>query len=289
MLESILEPLSRAGIRVSAVYPETLAVPCTGEAWSALEDGDRVIIRTAQYAGFGAESTLVTELLSSLDRSTTRLRWYGERLAPSTAHLDALLPADCQREAPQLSAWAVLAQHAPTAAPLNLLPDRYRSRQEVQAPARYLKLAGALFVIAAGLFYGPAAWQIRALEHRTSEVRAEELALFSATFPKVKRVVNVRVQANNELRRLRDQDRVPTRFLDLFQELGAAFEVHRGSLALVSLAFSDGGLGVTLDGGSVRDIEALNTALRDGALEARILSAETGEHAVRGRVHVSRP
>ncbi len=175
---------------------------------------------------------------------------------------------------------------APERPPLNLLQDRYAPASSLKEWWRPLRATAALLVawlglalIAQGVHY----WQ---LQQRLDELQARTETRFRQAFPEVATINDVRVQAEQEIRRLRAQRGAH----GLFPLLTATARAAGGlqGLQMDSLQYRDRELFLNLQGENVQSVERLRSGFAeiDGAA-LEIQNADAGAEGVSIRARVS--
>ena len=287
-LEDRLMPLINENIPVAAVLPESLCIPTLEDGWSAIIDGERMIARRGYDFGFGAEIEFARDLLST--------HYPGERtsIALLQAAVDASnlagheINVDNSRLQIGRSAMSVYLEYADISHPLNLLPRSFRHSADRRQRQTYHWAAAALLLVAAISYYGHLGWRTDRLETQAGALRQEQQNVFSAAFPHVKRIVNIRAQARNEAALLSQSEAPATPFLDLLHAVGVSGEQADGAIEFINISYNKGALNLTIKGESVAVIEGFGGKLMADAFDAEILSAETRDNSVRSRIRVAR-
>jgi len=234
-----LAPLHQAGVDLMAVYPEALALPYQAGACTLLIDGDLAWFRYGPWQGGAIDAQALPLLLSNLHAETTDCRAltvYGKSELAQWAQQQQWL----YREIALDDLLPVLATQLPEIAGLNLLTAEYAPRQAAngQALRRWLPAAG-LLTVALGL---QLAWELKLnwqLQQQAQQLEQQTQALFQQTFPDIKRIVNVKVQAGQRLQELQQQRQAGgSEFLRLLYACGEQLSQQPG-LQLRGLNFSD--------------------------------------------------
>ncbi len=142
--------------------------------WAVLEREGRVQVRQDAWRGFAAPSTWLPALAEAAGVETVSAQ-------PA--------PALTAKEARQLNI------------------NRQRGGPVLLAPTalRPLRRVGLLMLALLGVWLGHVVWQTHRLQHQAQAYEQAALSAFQHAFPSVHRVVNVRVQAQNAVRRWQAQ------------------------------------------------------------------------------------
>lgn len=254
-----------AGLHLMAMCPEPLFLP--NEAGSALFDGERCVFRFGACQGGGGERAVVMSWLSAMNLAgQSPLQIYTSTESPEIGELDGMIVQEplslYARHWRNALAWNLMTgEHAP--------PSRSAVTFKQFRPAAVLVLIAALIQLGGQWYSGIT--QTRLIE----QYEARNQALFRATFPDVKRLVNLKAQADQQLTILENRaaaDR--SGFLALLHRVGSTL-MQQERLRLQALAFDDAGLSIRLSADNAAGIDAWVDDLRqtgDLAVETRSMT-----------------
>lgn len=201
--------LSLAGLTTACMLPDFMIIPAEQEAWSIFLDEHTCLVRRGMQSGFSVDpenAPFLLELaLSETSTTPAAIHQLGNVEAP---WLKALAEARNipyhRREISLLEMWA---QTYDERNALNLLQGEYSQQERLSRLLRpWLPAAVVLggWVLLNTLATGIEYWQ---LSQQRDKLRQQISQVYLDTFPDARRVVNARVQMEQHLRELRDQQR----------------------------------------------------------------------------------
>jgi general secretion pathway protein L len=287
-MEALIEAVGVAGLEVQQVVPEMLAVPHTSGETGVLVDGDVALVRSGSVAGYAVDADNLGMLLAAQqpedEQPLPALHLFvsGGSLPPDTADY-----AGETRVTPfSGDPLHVLAQGLDAEA-INLLQGTYSRSGEwrrVWQPWRAtaaLLLAGVLVSsVAMGVDY------VR-LNRESEELRNRIEATFREALPETRRIVNPRVQMQQQLDKLQRRQGSSGGFLSLLGQSGVVLKDMQG-VELGAATFRAGRLDLEL---TVSDLQLLDkikqSLMQSGRLEVEIQSATTGsDQRVQSRMRI---
>ncbi len=280
-----LTQLQAAGLMANVLVPDVLGLPLAPDnAWSLLLEKDRGLLRTCAYSGL----TLEPANLEAFFNCTWEEAAYQPDLIEvyDCAHTaEWRLPSIAstnyeQREGCPPHLWAAGLDEKRT---INLLQGQYRIKSDIgrilkpwRAAAALLGVWIALQAAEIGLDYRRLSAQERALQTKIEQI-------YRATFPNATRVVNPRVQMEQQLQALRrtGQRGTQTAFESLLYTAAQAIRGLPG-VNIEMLNYTDGRLELSLRARELRSVEAIKQRVEREGLSADIESAETSGANVSG-------
>ena len=275
--------LRENGIQAEQLIPETLALP-SDAGWSLMVDGETVLVRSGDYAGFAADIDNLPVLFSLFE---------AKQQAPETARVFGSTVLDLgavdvefvdQREQPL----ELLARGWAQGPVINLLQGAYSRRAEWGRLLRpwiasaALLLAGFILVgVSTGLNYFR-------LSGQREQLSAEIEDVYRKAFPQAKRIVNPRAQMEQKLQQLRRQaGGGNTDFLAMFAETAGVVRATEG-INVRSASYRNGRLDLDLQADNLQILDSLKQSLvSSGLMSAEIQSASTGaDQKVKSRMRV---
>ncbi|MCQ8103509.1 type II secretion system protein GspL [Methylomonas sp. SURF-2] len=194
-----------AGLRLSMALPEPLLLPWHAGECAMLLEGGSGVCRFGAWLGGGGEADLCGVLLEKLHADGQLRGSLQLWSAPGGADFGPL-PVEVQARE-----WreplALYAEQWRAATGLNLLVGAYAppSRRSGSLKAW---LPAALILLAALLAQLAGQWNLQRLQQQQLQaLEADSEALFRQTFPEVKRLVNIKAQADQQLQALHEQSR----------------------------------------------------------------------------------
>jgi general secretion pathway protein L len=286
-----LQTLRTHGAEAAAAIPDYLCLPVPGDgAWRIwLLDG-RALVRCGDRAGFACERELLPDLLAAGDGDRPRLEVLAEDGDAERALLERLREHGSETDTEFVEKAADMNAHLLAGAgehpALDLRQGEYAPVSRLENWWPPLRATAALFASWLVLTLTTQAisyWQLRQ-EADTLHARSE--AAFREAFPRVERIRDLRVQAEEELRALRGDGAAGT----LFALLQATAEAGGGGgLHIESLQYREGALYLSLSGKDIQALERLRSGFaRQRASRLTVESADAGGDGVQIRARVER-
>lgn len=286
-MDSLTAALEGAGIDVQRVIPEILALPQAGGEITALAVDDVVLVRTGPESGYAVDADNLDMLLvmqQGEDAAPLRLFVRPDRQPPVVDEYAGDITEEYYSDDPL----AILAQGLDDRA-INLLQGDYRRAGDwsrVWKPWRAtaaLLLAGILVsLVAMGVDYYRLSRESEQLQARIEET-------YRAAMPGTKRVVNPRVQMQQQLDRLQGGGESGTDFLVMLGKTGSVLKDVQG-LEVGGISFRAGRLELDLKIPNLQSLDKLKQALAERTgLEVDIQSATTGaDQRVQSRLRIQK-
>ncbi|QSB02877.1 type II secretion system protein GspL [Methylomonas sp. EFPC1] len=284
-LSARLTPFREAGLELAAAYPETLCLPYQPGQTTLLLEESNAILRSAAYLGGGVDAQFLPQLLEKacaegVDCQTLLICKHSE----DTQLPDGLANNGLETViAKPLQFMASAVESLP--AELNLLSGAYavshrpKGSWQQWLPAAII-LAAALAVQSYALLH--TYWQQQA---ELSELEAKSQELFKQTFPDVKRIVNVKAQAEQQLAQLRKQQAFAgSGFMRLIYRSGLVLK-DAPAVHLKKLNFLNGGLQLHLLADDIGQLEQFKQQLQS-SMQVKIQSADSGANGVEAQLEI---
>ncbi|MDV6315775.1 type II secretion system protein GspL [Idiomarina sp. HP20-50] len=255
-MDAWLKALSDAGIESAYWIPDCFLLPYQEDVWQAIELGDSVIVRTGAWQGFTVDKEQFAELAPALvaeQDNPTEIVHYGALNWPQSPA--PLVAADI--EVP----FTIAAQNVGGATELNLRQGAYRSqraKRSVDLPWRAFAAAASVLFILAVLLNGVRYWQ---LESQREVLNAQAEALYRDAFPGQTRIVNLKVQLQQQLDQLGLGSSDEASVLSVLQQLAPAFK-SQPELQLELLRFQNNELRLQATANSFSQFEAFQQAVK---------------------------
>ena len=282
-MDAWAELLRAAGISAHQWVPETLALP-RGEGWGLMLDGERLLVRSDDYAGFACDADslpIMISLLAGEDRLPETARVYGSRAVE-------LVGVDVELDSSQLQPLDILARGWSQGPLIDLLQGAYSRREEWGRLLRPWKATAALLL--AGLLVGGsgAGLGYYRLTQQQAQLQGDIEALYRKTFPTARRIVNPRLQMEQELKKLqRRAGGTSADFLGMFAETASVVRSAQG-ISVQGASYRDGRLDLDLQADNLQTLDSLKQALVSGGrVNAEIQSATTDKNQkVQSRIRI---
>jgi general secretion pathway protein L len=272
-MDAILGACRNAGLDVGLLVPELLAVPCDGEAVCGMIDGDVALVRSGAYTGFAVEAENLGLMLDRLPPpQDTPERTVSLRLPAGRALPDL---GGCADEAVitryEGSALLLLAQGLGDS-PLDLLQGAYSRNQEWGRIWRPLRATAALLL--AGILLGNIVKGVDyfRLSSERDDLNSRMQAVFLESFPGTRRVVDPRVQMQQQLEKLQRRAGKSTRFLALLARSADVLRTAK-DIEIAGASYRAGRLDVDLTALNLQVVDKLKQSLTARGLKVEIQSA----------------
>lgn len=284
----LLSLFDEVGIKLTAIYPEALCLPYQDNCCSVLIDKDNAILRSGKWLGGGLD---VNDLAVWANKQATEL-----------PHIESLQIWGDELVTQALGEVPIKLVHNPSNHPLlilqagasslngefNLLSGRFRRNNSDEWQWQKWLPALGIFLLAALLQTGSLLNSYWSQQVELAALETQSLALFKQTFPDVKRIVNIKVQAEQQLADLVKQGiGTGSRFMRLLYESGVALTANPG-FQLQQLDFVNDQLKLKLTAPDISQLEGLTHQLQTACpCSVKILSAETSQNAVEALLEIS--
>jgi general secretion pathway protein L len=295
-LVAYLQQLNAAGITPILLMPDILAVPKPVEGWGVLYFDNVVLVRSGLYAGFAIEPSnlgvvLPIALRDSPGPSPSQITVFkGPQTVEFLTELRALgLPLkEASQESGEL-AW--LAQGIVANNPLNLLQGDYRPRDKVAMLWRPWRLTVALLIIWGGFQVGKQWLEYQELKQQYQAITVAIEKVYRDSFPEARKIVNPRVQMEQQLQALRRLQGRSTlqeeMFLALFNQMSTPLKQTVG-LELKRLDYRQGVFNVDLEVTNWQELEQLKQRLSNLGLTAKIQAAANRNNRIESRLRIQK-
>jgi general secretion pathway protein L len=286
-IQTYLSQFQDVGIQLDSVYSESLCLPYQSQSCSILIDQQQAILRTGQWLGGGIDVEILPAFVDKLLVENPELQtlqiWNAAALTPWLSTLTINKVEHTLDSSLQLLQAGV----AMSGGELNLLTGPYslQSKADWQwqkwLPALVIVLLAAL--IQTGVLINDY-WQQKT---ELAALEAKTLALFQQTFPEVKRVVNIKAQADQQLIELKKQGAGNgSRFMLLLYQTGEILSANPG-FKLQQLDFVNDIMQLQLTAPDISQIEQFKQQLESGnELSVKVQSAEAGQNAVEAHLEI---
>ena len=282
-MDAWAELLRENGIQAEQMIPETLALP-TGADWNLMAEGDDVLVRSGDYAGFALDIDNFA-VLFSLFQAKERAPETAQVFGSTVLDLEAV---DVEFVDDRVQPLEVLARGWSQAPGINLLQGDYSRREEWGRLLRPWKASAALLLaglILVGVSTGLNYFQ---LSQQREQLAAEIEEVYRKAFPQARRIVNPRAQMEQKLNQLRRQaGGGDTDFMAMFAETAGVVRVTEG-IEVNGASYRNGRLDLDLQADSLQILDTLKQSLvGSGLMTAEIQSATTeANQKVKSRMRV---
>ncbi len=287
-MESLLEAFTDVGLDVQQVVPEMLAIPYAGNETSVLVENDVALVRTGSVAGYAVDSDNLGMLLAlqkvDKDEQLPALHLYvrQDNLQPDTAGF----MGETQVEAYSGDPLTVFAGGIDAKA-INLLQGDYSRAGDWMRVLRPWRAAAALLVVGVLISNIVMGVDYYRLSRERDQLNAQIEETFRKALPETKRIVNPRVQMQQQLDSLQRRAGAGGGFLSLLGLSGSVLKGMQG-VEISAATFRAGRLDVDLTVANLQLLDQLKQALmQPGKLDVEIQTATTGkDQRVQSRLRI---
>lgn len=287
-MASLQDDAAAAGLDVQQLVPEILAIPYAGNETSVLVENDIALVRTGSVSGYAADSDNLGMLLAlqkvDEDEQLPALHLYvrQDKLQPDTAGF-----VGETRVEPYAGDPLTVFARGLDANAINLLQGAYSRAGDWARALRPWRATAALLV--AGVLVSSVVTGVDyyRLSRESDRLRAQIEETFRAALPDTSRIVNPRVQMQQQLDSLQRRTGAGGGFLNLLGQSGSVLKGMQG-VEINGISFRAGRLDMDLLVANLQLLDQLKQALmQPGRLEVEIQSATTGkDQRVQSRLRI---
>lgn len=286
-MEMLQQQLAEAGLDVQQVIPELLAIPYQENEISVLLDGDQALVRTGRTTGYAVDAENLGMLLTagqSEDEPLPALRMFAVpgTLLPETIEYDGEA-----RVMPIAGDPLEVFVQGVDAGAINLLQGRFSRAAEWGQVLRPWRATAALLLV--GILVSNVVMGVDyfRLSRESEQLHAQIETTFKSALPETRRIVNPRVQMQQQLDKLQRRQGGGPGFLNLLAQSGAVLRGREG-VDITGATFRGGRLDVDLTVADLQLLDQLKQALMEkGSLAVEIQSATTGpDQRVQSRLRI---
>lgn len=281
-LASRLRCFNEAGIKLQGVYAETLFVPIHENTVSVVLDRNRAIVRFSPWRGGGVDRDFLPAFIASTLTEHSKIQlWHSQPCA------DLNWPSQLTVNSEAIDSTLSLLRPGQKNE-LNLLAGIYSPDRPGKIRWKTWLPAATLMLLAALVQYGTALNSYRHSQTQLAELENSNRQLFRQTFPQIKRIVNIKAQAEQELLALRKhRGNGGSLYLRLLYQ-SAQILSQDGVLQLQALDFAGGVLSLHLTGTGIAQIENFKQLMeKNPGVKVNIQSAETGNNGLSAHIDIS--
>ena len=272
-IDAILDACRSAGLDVYQLVPDLLAVPCSGDAVCVVIDGDLALVRTGPYSGFVVETENLGLMLAAEEQPEDSPARSVVIQLPAGAVLPDLGEAATTAEISRYEGSALmLFSQGMGGGIIDLLQGVYSRNQEWGKLWRPWRATAALLlagVLLSNIVTGVDYFRLR---NEREELNARMKSVFMESFPGTRRVVDPRVQMQQQLEQLQRRAGSGGQFLTLLARSADVLRTAK-DIEIAGASYRAGRLDVELTAANLQVLDQLKQALSAHGLEVEIQSA----------------
>lgn len=279
--KACLASFQEYGIKLDSVYSETLCLPYLENSCSLLIEHQNAILRTGQWLGGGIEVEMLPIVLDKIRLDNPNLATLQCWSASEPSQWLSELPFNLTHHTTDPSLLLLESAVTKLTGELNLLTSDFAQKNTQRVPWKKWLPALAIILITAllqtGLFLN-SYWQQKT---QLASLETQTLSLFKQTFPEVTRIVNIKVQADQQLIDLQKQSTGKgSPFMSLLYQTGQVLSVNPG-FEIRQLDYINDSLQVQLIAPTISQVEQVKQQLESSnQLLVKIQSAEANQKGV---------
>jgi general secretion pathway protein L len=289
-IEKWLSSLESQGIEPRGIYLDLLSLPLQTDSWSLLAERGLLQIRSGPYKGFctdleNAGDLLQIALQQADDHAPQKLTLY--QLEPQTI----ALPETPVTETIELESHEALidlmATEAQETQPINLLQGDYKRVDKFTLQWRRWFPAAALASVALALSLVLNVIDYYHYQEQSRQLDQQIQQLFKQAFPNIKRIVDPKVQMEQQLKAMRGGSvGGGAQFATLFTPAAAIIK-NSPNTRLENISFRDGQLDLQLTIKELQALEKLKQAIEKKRLKVEIRAANASGDQVTSHLRIS--
>lgn len=275
--------LGEHGVRIEKLMPSVLALPFAEGHWSALQEGDEVVVRESVYQGFSC----APDNLDLFFRQALQDVESDESPVVHTFQHEVDIPEELGVKVelqPAKSLIHVFAQGIEQGLVINLLQGEFKPLRKENPNWERWKLTAALAATVAVVWFSVTFYEAYRLKQENQRLSDEIVAIYQRAFPGAN-VVNPKVQMEQKLKQLKQGASDGGGFLAVLNTVSA--EVSKAeNTSFKGLNYRKGQLEFDVEVKDLKSLETLKTQLAGKGVRAEIVTAKSEEGVVNGRVRV---
>ena len=279
--KACLAKFEHAGITLERVYPESLCLPYQERTCAVVIDGQQAILRHDKFLGAGFDRDMLPIFLDKVVEENATLNtinsWSTDELSLNIQEpaidinylkVDSILPFLATGVATLESA-------------CNLLTGELTKKNKSTLNGKKWLPSLGLIVVTALMQMGFLGYSYHQKKSELAVLQTQTQDLFKQTFPEVKRLVNIKVQAEQAIIELRKNSSAKgSAFMRLLYETGEVLNANAG-YKLKQLDFMDDLLQVQLTIADISQVEQIKQQLEASQqLLVKIKSEEANQEGV---------
>jgi general secretion pathway protein L len=286
-MDAVLQAFAAAGLEISQLLPDLLAIPFAEDGTSAVIAGDVALVRTGPWSGFAVDTDNLGLMLASQPLDEDESARPVHIRAPAGSSLPELPATGLELDVEYYNGDVlnVLARGLVTPS-IDLLQGAYSRTQEWGRLWRPWRATAALLL--AGFLLSNVAMGVDyyRLKQQQDMLNSEIEAVFRQAFPGVKRVVNPRVQMQQQLEQLQRRQGGGGQILLLVSRSGDVLRNAR-DVRITGASFRAGHLDVDLNVANLQVLDELKQTLSGKGLSVEIQSAAAdADRRVKSRLRI---
>ena len=290
-LDQWLEPFDKHQVKPRAVVPDILSLPWKNEEWTVLQEDDRALVRTGQYAGFCCDrdniETFLTAKLSDNVNPPSLIQDYLCGLG-TALKLDEQAP-EVKTQACGRSPLGIIAQGWHPQESLNLLQGSYNTQTDLAKILKPWRWAAIIFGLWIAAGFTQKIIERQQLQQQLTHLRTQTEKVFRQSHPGVKRIANPRLQMEQRLKALKGGGKKSQdNFLEMLTSSGKVIG-QQDNLSLDNISYRNGQLNFNITAKSLSQLDSLKQSLqKETGLFTELRSADSSQDQASGQIRLKK-
>jgi general secretion pathway protein L len=294
-LDEWLELFDSAGIEPLGLYPDLLGLPMVQNTWSLYLDDHLLQLRTQTNQGYSVDRANEGEFLKLAlqqagDSTPEALMVYKLKETQQNLDLEAITP-DCEIIEKEIESrihlTTLLGNQLNEKQQINLLQGKYQRVDKMTQQWKRWLPAAALGLILLALSMGSTVLQYNEYDRQSKMLDTKIRETFQKAFPDIKRIVDPRVQMEQQLKTLqRGHSGGFAQFASLFVPAASVIKNSPNTI-LQNISFRDGQLDLQLIIKELQALETLKKTIEDKRLTVDIRSANAADNQVTSHLRIT--
>lgn len=279
--DKYLKQLREHHLTATVILPEVFAVPLT-EGWSVLQLGQRVVVRSGKQAGFAVETENLATVLA-LSELPIQITLWGKMTESVRLALMALnIPIIEQQLSENTLVTTSYQSHF-----FNLLQGTYQPTRATMQWWRPWRLTVVLLVFFGVLQLADLVIFYQQLQQQTQQLNQQIEQIYRQTFPTAQKIVNPRVQMEQQLKELtaKTTHSPSANFLVMLNQLSPIL-TKATALTVKEIHFQNNKLELNLEATDVTTLEGLKRLLKAANVDATVITLSNDIKAVKAKLQM---
>jgi len=289
-LDQWLEPFNKQQIKPRAVVPDILSLPWNPEEWTVLQEDDRALVRTGQYAGFCCDRDNVEAFLSAkLNDNVNPPSLIQDYLCGMGTALKLTGDApEVKTQACGRSPLRIIAQGWHPRESLNLLQGSYNTQTDLVKTLKPWRWAAILFGLWLTIGFTLKIIERQQLQQQLTQLQAQTEKVFQQSNPGVK-TRNRRNHMEKQLKELKGGGKDSgDDFLAMLTSSGKVLG-QQANLSLDNVSYRNGQLNFNITAKSLSQLDSLKQTLqKETGLFTELRSADSSQDGASGQIRLKK-
>ena len=289
-----LERMNQHELKMRGLFPGVLCLPITPGNWTVFLGKDLCMIRSGASSGFLADAEILPLLLTkALTEVSVVPKQLELLIAPDLAENDALRMLD-ELDIPykiissQTGLTDILSENLDEKQTINLLQGEFKQIDSTSLHWRRWLPAAVLFCCLVGLAVITTFLQDAEYQQQSTALAQQANQVFRETFPEIQRIVDPKVQMEQQLRLLKKEGVVGnTDFLSLLAHPAKVVAGAQGS-SIESISYRDGQLDLKMLLKDLQSLDAIKRSIESQNLLVEIKSANASGNQITSHLRIKR-